>query len=210
MLTTRLACKNTSSPLPSIGTHASEEWINVQIKPTLRTLLEKPPGLTLKIWIDPVKLAFCCLITLWVSNCGDIMNKMPLFWWSAPTAEAEKHHMTRSSKEKNHIKLGEETRLFAPSTFPSRMFSLLSSRVVRTEDNTFTQASPSLNPATVQSCLVPRSPPPWILKRMHAYPVGIFPLFLRFSFLPLSPRLSLPPPPPSHIGVLWLKRSRTD
>ena len=154
----------------------------------------------------PFKLAYCCLITVWVSNCGDIRNKMPLFWWST-----QKNITWHDPAKKN--KLGRKPAFVHPQLSSSHVFLAAHPEVIRRETNTTTQASPFLNPATVQSCLVPCSPPPWILKRMHAYPVGIFPLFLRFSFLPLSPRLSQPPPPPtspSHIGVLWLKRSRTD
>lgn len=42
-------------------------------------------------------------------------------------------------------------------------------------------------------------------KRMHAYPVGIFPLFLRFSFLPFRLASPCPPPPLSHWSSLTEK-----
>lgn len=64
---------------------------------------------------------------------------------------------------------------------------------------------PLLNSVTVHSWLVRCSPPPWILKRMHAYPVGIFPLFLRFSFFPFCLASPCPPPPLSHWSSLTEK-----
>lgn len=198
MLTTRLACNNTSSLLPSIGTHTSKRINKCADKTHTAHITRKTSRVKIKNMNRPFKTGFL-LPHHTVSNCGDIMNKMPLLWWSTPTAEAEKTSHDAIQQSKN-IKLGEETRLFAPSTFLPACFPCRSPRVVRTEDNTSTQASPSLNPATVQSCLVPRSPPPWISKRMHAYPVGIFPLFLRFflssPFASPLPAASPTPPPP--------------
>lgn len=69
-------------------------------------------------------------------------------------------------------------------------------------------ASPLLNSATVHSWLVRCSPPLWILKRMHAYPVcvspSVPPVFLSSPFALPLPAL-LPHLPLSHWSSLTEK-----
>lgn len=69
------------------------------------------------------------------------------------------------------------------------------------EQHLYLGQPPFFNAAQSALLAVHCSPPPRILKRMHAYPVGIFPLFLSFSFFPF--RLASPCPPPTPPLSHW-------
>lgn len=195
MLTTRLACNNTSSLLPSIGTHTSKRINKCADKTHTAHITRKTSRVKIKNMNRPFKTGFL-LPHHTVSNCGDIMNKMPLLWWSTPTAEAEKQITWRDpAKQKHQTRRGNPT--FCTLNFPPRMFSLPLAQSRTYGGQHIHTGQPLSEPghSAVMSC----SPfatsldlkEDACLSRRHFPSVPPF-----FSFLPLSPRLSLPPPPP--------------
>lgn len=194
MLTTRLACNNTSSLLPSIGTHTSKRINKCADKTHTAHITRKTSRVKIKNMNRPFKTGFL-LPHHTVSNCGDIMNKMPLLWWSTPTAEAEKHHMTRSSKAKTSNSERKPDFLHPQLSSPHVFLAARPESYVRRTTHPHRPA-PLWTQPQCSHVLFPVRHLLGSQRGCMLIPSAFSLCSSVFSFLPLSPRLSLPPPPP--------------
>lgn len=142
------------------------------------------------------------------------MNKMPASPLNCLTAAAGKHHMTLNAaarfgkrlyiRPSKQNKLPQEICLFVCAQPPSPVrFPCRWSRAAQKTTHPQRPAPFELSHNALMACSLFTTS--WILKRMHAYPVGIFPLFLHFSFFPFRLASPCPPPPLSHWSSLTEK-----